>query len=85
MHRVQSIKEIWDEVNCKGSKLPHIVKIRFTNVLTHRTGSLWIFDLLQPKFLHSRGYIGPVNAVNNNSGGITADTNINNSFQKLRT
>lgn len=80
MHRVQHLKEIWDEVNSKGSKLPHIIKIRFTDILTHRTGSLCIFDLLQPKFLPPRESIPN----NSSSCGGTANSYINESFQQLR-
>ncbi|CAO3625300.1 unnamed protein product [Mucor hiemalis] len=80
MHRVQHLKEIWDEVNSKGSKLPHIIKIQFTDILTHRTGSLCIFDLLQPKFLPPR------ESIPNNSSSCdgTANSYINESFQQLR-
>ncbi|CAO3625304.1 unnamed protein product [Mucor hiemalis] len=79
MHRVQHLKEIWDEVNSKGSKLPHIIKIQFTDILTHRTGSLCIFDLLQPKFLPPR------ESIPNNSSSCdgTANSYINESFQQL--
>lgn len=74
MKKVSNLSEIWDQVDKKESKLPHVIKINFTDNVTNRTGSFYIIDLIQPRFLP----LSPTSAIDNDSSSY-----IYHSFQNL--
>ncbi|KAL9537062.1 hypothetical protein MBANPS3_012116 [Mucor bainieri] len=76
MKRVGSIDDIWKLVS-KGSKIPNVLKISIFNASTKRNGSLFLFDLLEPKFIELSS--NPTAA-----GGSSNTNSIENCFDNLR-
>jgi len=60
----------------KGSKIPSVLKISIFNASTKRSGNLFLFDLLEPKFVELSS-----NATT--AGGATTN-GIENCFDNLR-
>ncbi|KAK4517126.1 uncharacterized protein ATC70_000456 [Mucor velutinosus] len=75
MKQVDSIDTIWHLV-LKGSKIPSVLKISIFNASTKRSGNLFLFDLLEPKFVELSS-----NATT--AGGATTN-GIENCFDNLR-
>ncbi|KAF1807391.1 hypothetical protein FB192DRAFT_1338747 [Mucor lusitanicus] len=77
MKRVDSIDDIWHLVS-KGSKIPNVLKISILNASSKRNGNLFLFDLLEPKFIELSS-----NTTTTVAGGANKNS-IENCFDNLR-
>ncbi|GAN06733.1 hypothetical protein MAM1_0134c06221 [Mucor ambiguus] len=75
MKHVDSIDDIWHLVS-KGSKIPSVLKISVLNASTKRSGTLFLFDLLEPKFIELDS--------NTTAAGVSNTNGIDNCFDNLR-
>ncbi|KAI8052637.1 hypothetical protein BDF21DRAFT_431681 [Thamnidium elegans] len=50
MKKTDTPMNIWKDIS-GGTQLPHVLKIKLIDALTKRSGHLYIFDLLHPRFL----------------------------------
>ena len=76
MKSAESVLNVWEQCSRKSTKIPHLIKIRFTDSVTRRTGSFLLLDLLQPKFCAPTRTSISTNSFSNNQL-------LHQSFQKL--